>query len=147
MLAGTPGQIALPGNRLLIYSGWDRDESKYPEEPAIGPAVSTLAMKPFIDAKALDPALYPDLPATAHLSGFLKGQGNDMDQAFLNSRVKQPVPEVYDGTTDTMIALENARLFTGGWYPNSVLIQTGQGRTDWKVGSMTVRSSKTFRMA
>jgi len=127
-----PGQVALPGNRLLIYSGWDRDESKYPEEPTTNnPTSSTLAMKPFIDAKAANPDLYPDLPPTAHLSGFMKGGG---DSAFLGSRGKQPVPEVYDGTRDTMTALENARLFTGAWYPNGLVIQTGPGRDDWKVG-------------
>ncbi len=133
-----PGQVALPGNRLIIYSGWDRDESIYPEEPTtgnppvpFGNAASTLAMKPFIDAKASDPTLYPDLPATAHLSGFMKDRG---DTAFLNSRVKQPVPEIYDGTRDTMTPLENARLFTGGWYPNGLVVQTGPGRDDWKVG-------------
>ena len=88
-------------------------------------------MKPFIDAKAQNPELYPDLPANAHLSGFMKGGG---DTAFLGTRVKQPVPEVYDGTRDTMVALENARLFTGAWYPNGLVIQTGPGRNDWKVG-------------
>ncbi|HET6408749.1 MAG TPA: galactose oxidase early set domain-containing protein, partial [Chthoniobacteraceae bacterium] len=127
-----PGQITLPGNRIFIYSGWDRDESNYPEEPtANNPTPSTLAMQPFIEAKAANPELYPDLPATAHLAGFMKGGG---DNAFLNSRVKQPVPEVYDGTLDKMVALENARFFTGGWYPNSVLIQSGPNRDDWKVG-------------
>jgi hypothetical protein len=129
-----PGQIALPGNKIFIYSGWDRDESIYPQEPAVGPHSTTLAMRPFIEAKAANPELYPDLPGNAHLSGSMKGSGNDMDQAFLASRVKQPVPEVYDAATDTMVALENARFFTGGWYPNSVLLQTGPGRNDWKVG-------------
>lgn len=130
-----PGQLALPGNKLLIYSGWDRDESEYPQEPPTGsPTASTLAMKPFIDAKAANPELYPDLPANAQLAGFMKGGNNGTDTAFLGTRVKQPVPEVYDAATDSMIALENARLFTGGWYPNSVLIQTGPGRNDWKVG-------------
>jgi hypothetical protein len=33
-----------------------------------------------------------------------------------------------------MTALENARLFTGGWYPNGLVVQTGAGRDDWKVG-------------
>ncbi|MES2570250.1 MAG: hypothetical protein V4710_09385, partial [Verrucomicrobiota bacterium] len=133
-----PGQIALPGNRLLIYSGWDRDESKYPQEPTTGtppvvraPDASTLAMKPFIDAKAQDPTLYPDLPPTAHLAGSMKAGG---DTEFLGTRVKQPVPEVYDGTRDTMTALENARLFTGAWYPNGLVVQTGPLRDDWKVG-------------
>jgi len=124
-----PGQVALPGNRLLIYSGWDRDESKYPSEATINS--STMAMKPFMDAKANDPTLYPDLPANAALSGFMKAGG---DTDFANSRVKQPVPEVFDGTRDTMTALENARLFTGAWYPNGLVIQTGPGRDDWKVG-------------
>ncbi len=127
-----PGQVALPGNRLLVYSGWDRDESKYPQEPTTGsPNATTLAMKPFIDAKAQDPTLYPDLPATAKLAGFMKAGG---DAEFQGTRVKQPVPEVFDGTRDTMTALENARLFTGAWYPNGLVIQTGPGRNDWKVG-------------
>lgn len=133
-----PGQVALPGNRLLIYSGWDRDESKYPSEPTTGtppvlraPDASTLAMKPFIDAKALNPSLYPDLPPTAQLAGFMKAGG---DTDFAGTRVKQPVPEIFDGTRDTMTALENARLFTGAWYPNGLVVQTGPLRDDWKVG-------------
>ena len=124
-----PGQIALPGNKLLIYSGWDRDESVYPQTGSHHS--STLAMDPFIEAKSENPALYPDLPANAHLSGHMKGGG---DSDFLDTRVKQPVAEVYDGTRDTMVALENARLFTGGWYPNGLVVQTGPGRDDWKVG-------------
>jgi hypothetical protein len=132
-----PGQITLPGNRLLVYSGWDRDEVNYPAWPVnsqgvrLNPDSSTTALAPFIAAKAADPTLYPDLPVMGHLSGTMKSGG---DTAFLNSRVKQPVPEVYDGTRDKMVALENARLFTGGWYPNSILVQTGPKRDDWKVG-------------
>lgn len=133
-----PGQVALPGNRLLIYSGWDRDESFYPQPQTNGnppvlspPSTTTTAMQPFFDARTADPTLYPDIPATAHLSGFMKSGG---DSDFLNTRVKQPVPEVYDGTRDKMVALENARLFTGAWYPNGLVVQTGPKRDDWKVG-------------
>jgi 23S rRNA (pseudouridine1915-N3)-methyltransferase len=37
-------------------------------------------MQPFFDANAADPTLYPDIPATARLSGFMKNGG---DTAFI----------------------------------------------------------------
>jgi hypothetical protein len=49
-----------------------------------------------------------------------------------STKVRQPVPEVYDPRTDTTIALENARkLFN--MYPRSFVTQTGPGKDDWKV--------------
>jgi hypothetical protein len=125
-----PTVVALPGNRMFIFAGWDRDEIHPPQQPATVSSTTT-AMIPFIEAKAANPELYPDLPAMAHLSGNMKSGG---DNNFLSSRVKIPVPEVYDGTRDTTVALENARLFHGGWYPNGLVVQTGPGRDDWAVG-------------
>ncbi len=135
-----PTQISLPGNKIFIYAGWDRDE----KNPASNSATSatglynanTQAMTPFITAEDANPAdqIYddPPIPPTAWLAGNLKSGG---DTAFGNSRVKIPVPEVYDGLTDTTIALENMRLFHGAWYPNGLVIQTGTGRDDWKVAA------------
>ena len=120
-----PTQVTLPTNQILVYSGWDRDERNYPQ-PATASDRSTLAMLPFL-ANAQD---YPTLPANADLAGHLKSGG---DGNFLNSRVKQCVPEVYDAKTDSFIALENSPLFHSGWYPNGCVVQTGPGRTDWKV--------------
>ena len=57
------------------------------------------------------------------------------------NQVTQPVPEVYDGNTDTTYPLENARLIQAAWYPNSCVIQTGPGSNDWKV---LVNSSELF---
>jgi hypothetical protein len=118
-----PTQITLPGNQIFIYAGWDRDESFYPQPSSI--SSSTLAMQAFFD----NAASYT-IPPNSDLAGFLKGGG---DTDFLNSRVKQVVPEVYDAKTDTTIALENAPLFHNAWYPNGLVIQTGPGRNDWKV--------------
>ena len=119
-----PSQVTLPTNQIFIFSGWDRDERFYPQ-PANSNS-STLAMKGFLD-RAVD---YPNLPANADLAGNLKSGG---DADFLNSRVKQSVPEVYDAKTDSFIALENSPLFHSGWYPNGAVVQTGPGRADWKV--------------
>ncbi len=118
-----PGQITLPSNQIFVYAGWDRDEAFVPQDPAT-PAANTQALTPYMTAGT------PGLPANADLAGFLKNTG---DANFLNSRVKQVVPEVYDAKTDTCIALENAPLFHNAWYPNGLVIQTGPGRNDWKV--------------
>lgn len=133
-----PTQISLPGNKIFIYAGWDRDE-KNPATPTTSNtlfAANTQFMTPFINAENADPTntIYtdPPIPATAWLAGNLKNGG---DSAFGSSRVKIPVPEVYDGLTDTTTALENMRLFHGAWYPNGVVIQTGPGRDDWKVAA------------
>ena len=135
-----PTQISLPGNKILIYAGWDRDEKNPATNSATSPTglynANTQAMTPFITAEDANPAdkIYddPPIPATAWLAGNLKSSG---DTAFGNSRVKIPVPEVYDGLTDSTIALENMRLFHGAWYPNGLVIQTGTGRDDWKVAA------------
>jgi hypothetical protein len=120
-----PTQISLPNNQIIVYSGWDRDERFYPQ-PAANSDRSTQALLPFI-ALAGD---YPNLPTNADLAGHLKSGG---DANFLNSRVKQCVPEVYDAKTDSFIALENSPLFHSGWYPNGCVVQAGPGRNDWKV--------------
>jgi hypothetical protein len=63
--------------------------------------------------------------------------GTDQDTSVGNAlasgtKVRQPVPEVYDPKTDKTVALENARkLFN--MYPRSFVTQTGPGRDDWKV--------------
>jgi hypothetical protein len=119
-----PSQVTLPNNSIFIFSGWDRNETKYPQPAAINN--TTTAMQPFLDRKDE----YPNLPANADLAGFLKAGG---DQDFLNSRVKHVVPEVYDAATDTTIALENSPMFHNGWYPNGIVVQTGPGRNDWQV--------------
>jgi hypothetical protein len=48
------------------------------------------------------------------------------------TKVRQPVPEVYDPYTDRTIALENARKLLN-MYPRSFVTQTGPGRDNWKV--------------
>jgi hypothetical protein len=49
-----------------------------------------------------------------------------------STKVRQPVPEVYDPYTNKIIALENARkLFN--MYPRPFVTQTGPGKNDWKV--------------
>jgi hypothetical protein len=48
------------------------------------------------------------------------------------TKVRQPVPEVYDPETDTTVALENARKLLP-MYPRSFVVQTGPGKDDWKV--------------
>jgi hypothetical protein len=118
-----PTQVTLPTNQIFIFSGWDRDETKYPQPTSI--TNSTTAMGPFMDR----PEEYT-VPPNADLAGFLKGGG---DGDFQGSRVKHVVPEVYDAKTDTTIALENSPMFHSGWYPNGIVVQTGPGRNDWKV--------------
>ena len=116
-----PGCIALPGNRAMVFGGWDRDEVF----PAIRPALSstTTALTNFFTN-----ANY-NLPANWKLSGFLSSSGNDVP----TNQITQPVPEIYDGTQDKTYALENARLIWPAWYPNSCVVQTGPNEDDWKV--------------
>ena len=132
-----PTQITIPGNKIYIYAGWDRDESKY--SPDSGPVrAETTRMNRFIDARAAALAddnpnndnLYNDIPKAADLSGSLPSS-NSGD--FEGSRVKQVVGEVYDAAQDKTFALENAPFFHNAWYPNGVVVQTGPGRNDWKV--------------
>jgi len=133
-----PTQITLPGNKIYIYAGWDRDESKYSSSTTTSPSSQTTAMLPFIAARkaALEDAdpnnddLYDDIPVNADLAGSLPGS-NSGD--FEGSRVKQVVGEVYDPATDKTIALENAPFFHNAWYPSGIVVQTGPGRNDWKV--------------
>ncbi len=117
-----PGTVALPGNKAFIFAGWDCDEFERPANGA--PSATTTALTNFF--KSTD----YNLPANWRLAGFLSSGGNN---AFLGSKIVQPVPEVYDGNTDTTYALENARLFHSGWYPNSCVVQTGPGLNDWGV--------------
>lgn len=63
--------------------------------------------------------------------------GSDQDTSVgpeeaSSTKVRQPVPEVYDPRTDRTVALENARkLFN--MYPRAFVTQTGPGKHDWKV--------------
>lgn len=127
-----PGCIAIPGNKAFIFGGWDRDEIKQPVRGTLS-ATST-AMTNFLYGPF---AGNYNLPATWKLAGFLSSDGNDVPA----NQVTQPVPEVYDGNTDTTYALENARLIQAAWYPNSCVVQTGPGPNDWKV---LVNSSQLF---
>jgi hypothetical protein len=117
-----PGTVALPGTKAYIFAGWDRDEFEPPTNGA--PSSTTTALTNFFNSTNFN------LPASWRLSGYLSSSGNN---SFLNSKIVQPVPEIYDGNTDTTYALENARLFHSGWYPNSLVVQTGPGVNDWGV--------------
>ncbi|HMP81808.1 MAG TPA: galactose oxidase early set domain-containing protein [Verrucomicrobiota bacterium] len=117
-----PTAIALPGNKAYIFSGWDRDEEA---QPAGGtPSNTSTWLQNFINS--------PDWTNTIawnwKLAGFLSSSAGTPA-----NRVNIPVPEVYDGTTDTCYALENARLLHPAWYPNGLVVQTGPNEDDWKV--------------
>jgi len=127
-----PGCIAIPGNKAFIFGGWDRDEIKQPIRGALS-ATST-AMTNFLYGAF---ATNYNLPAKWKLAGFLSSDSSDVPA----NQVTQPVPEVYDGNTDTTYPLENARLIQAAWYPNSCVVQTGPGANDWKV---LVNSSELF---
>ena len=118
-----PNTVALPGNKALIFAGWDRDES-YPLNPISQLGNGTTALTNFFNS----PLYSNTIPSNWKLAGYLPSQGN-----VPGAKVVQTVPEVYDGTTDTTTALENARLFHSAWYPNSCVVQTGPGVNDWKV--------------
>jgi hypothetical protein len=64
----------------------------------------------------------------------LSGTDQDTSVPALASatKVRQPVPEVYDPSTDRTIALENARKLLN-MYPRSFVTQTGTGKDNWKV--------------
>jgi len=117
-----PTVVAIPGNKAFIYAGWDRDEANPPAQN--NPSATTTALTNFFNSPS------HTLPANWKLAGYLASGG---DTAFLNSRVVQPVPEIYDGTLDKTIALENARLYHSAWYPNGLMVQTGAGENDWGV--------------
>jgi len=118
-----PGTVALPGNKAYIFTGWDRDES-FPLTPITQVGNGTTALTNFFKSETHSNTI----PSNWKLAGYLPSSGN-----VPGNKVVQPVPEVYDGTTDTTIALENARLFHSAWYPNSMVVQTGPGVDDWKV--------------
>lgn len=54
------------------------------------------------------------------------------DDGASDTKVRQPVPEVYDPETDKTVALENAQKLWN-MYPRSFVTQTGPGKHDWKV--------------
>jgi len=54
------------------------------------------------------------------------------DALASRTKVRQPVPEVYDPRTDKTVALENARKLLP-MYPRAFVVQTGPGKNDWKV--------------
>ncbi|HYG21958.1 MAG TPA: galactose oxidase early set domain-containing protein [Verrucomicrobiae bacterium] len=117
-----PGCVALPGNKAFIFGGWDRDEIAIPTGTA--PNSSSTWLTNFFASETWSNSL----PWNFKLAGFLSSAaGTPANQ------VTQPVPEVYDGNTDTTIALENARLLHPAWYPNSCVVQTGTNAHDWKV--------------
>jgi hypothetical protein len=119
-----PGCVALPGNRAMVFGGWDRDEVTPPSRPAL--SATTTALTNFFYGAA---ATNYNLPTNWLLSGFLSSSGNDVP----GTQITQPVPEIYDGTQDKTYALENARLIWPAWYPNSCVVQTGPNEDDWKV--------------
>ncbi|MDB6055132.1 MAG: hypothetical protein JWN25_2655 [Verrucomicrobiales bacterium] len=127
-----PGTIALPGNRAFIFGGWDRDEKTPPIRGAI--SSQTTAHSNFLFGAT---AANYNLPDKWKLSGFLSSDGSDVPA----NQVTQPVPEIYDGNTDTTYPLENARLVQPAWYPNSTIVQTGPNEDDWQV---LVNSSQLF---
>lgn len=99
-----------------------------------------------LDETNTDPPLPSDMkyqrwyPTTVALPDgrILILSGTDQDtsvgdgRANNNSKVRQPVPEVYDPKTDTTVALENARKLLP-MYPRAFVVQTGPGKKDWKV--------------
>ena len=117
-----PVSVSIPGNKAFIYAGWDRDESFGPNQNA--PSPTSMALTNFFNSTNYT------LPANWKLAGFLASGG---DASFLASKIVQPVPEVYDGTTDTVVTLENCRLYHSAWYPNGLLVQTGRSETNWAV--------------
>jgi hypothetical protein len=125
-----PGCVALPGNKAFIYSGWDRDEIAAPGGGA--PSSTSTWLANFF----AHPAWSNSIPWNWSLAGFLSTSAGTPAR-----QVTQPVPEVYDGNTDTTFALENARLLQPAWYPNSCVVQTGPAEDDWQV---LVNSSLLF---
>jgi len=117
-----PVAVSVPGNMAFVYAGWDRDESFRPSPNA--PSVTSMALTNFFNSPN------HNLPSNWKLAGYLAAGG---DNAFLQSKIVQPVPEVYDGKTDTVVTLENARLYHSAWYPNGLLVQTGGSETNWGV--------------
>jgi hypothetical protein len=128
-----PLAIALPGNKAYIAGGWDRDELT-PPGVATADSSSTWLTNFFNNSY-----WSTNMPWNFKLAGFLSASAGTP-----STQVTQPVPEVYDGDTDTTYALENARLIQNDWYPNGCVVQTGPNEDDWKV---LVNSSILFEDA
>lgn len=58
--------------------------------------------------------------------------GSNTEEGAPVELIRQPVPEVYDPSTDTLIALENAQKLLP-MYPRAFVVQTGKSKRDWKV--------------
>ncbi len=119
-----PGCVALPGNRAMVFGGWDRDELRASFRGTVN--AGTAALTNFLYGPY---ATNYNLPDKWKLSGFLSSDGNDTPA----NQITQPVPEIYDGNQDKTYALENARLLWPAWYPNACVVQTGPNESDWKV--------------
>src|SRR5947208_11495516 len=117
-----------------VRSGWETDPTG-----TIPPHCDPL------DETNTDPPLASDMkyqrwyPTTVTLPDgrilILSGTDQDTsvgDALASGTKVRQPVPEVYDPKTDQTVALENARKLLN-MYPRSFVTQTGPGRDDWKV--------------
>ena len=117
-----------------VRSGWEAD-----------PTGTTLQHCDPLDETNTDPALPSDMkyqrwyPTTVALPDgrilILSGTDQDTsvgDALASGTKVRQPVPEVYDPKTDKTVALENARKLLP-MYPRSFVVQTGVGKNDWKV--------------
>jgi hypothetical protein len=128
-----PGTVALPGNKAFIFAGWDKDEVTLPTVAAADSTTTWLT-------NFFNNAYWStNMPWNFKLAGYLTSSGN-----VPANQITQPVPEIYDGNTDTTYALENARLIQQDWYPNSAVVQTGPNEDDWKV---LVNSSILFEDA
>jgi len=117
-----PTAVALPGNKAYIFAGWDRDERATPTGGT--PSSTTTWLNNFFSNSTWS----NQMPSSWQLSGQLSSSAGTP-----STQITQPVPEVYDGTLDRCVALENARLLHPAWYPNGCVVQTGPGENDWKV--------------
>jgi hypothetical protein len=117
-----------------IRSGWEADPNG-----TIPPHCDPL------DEANTDPPLPSDMkyqrwyPSTVTLPDgrilILSGTDQDTsvgDDLASDTKVRQPVPEVYDPKTDKTVALENARKLLP-MYPRAFVVQTGPGKNDWEV--------------
>ena len=117
-----------------IRAGWEADPNG-----TIPPHCDPL------DEKNTDPPLPSDMkyqrwyPTTVTLPDgrilILSGTDQDTsvgDALASGTKVRQPVPEVYDPKTDRTVALESARKLLS-MYPRAFVVQTGPRKDDWKV--------------
>jgi Domain of unknown function (DUF1929) len=117
-----------------VKSGWEADPSG-----TVPPHCDPL------DETNTDPPLPSDMkyqrwyPTSVTLPDgrilILSGTDQDTsvgDAGASATKVRQPVPEVYDPKTDKTVALENARKLLP-MYPRAFVVQTGPGIGDWKV--------------